>query len=548
MCGYVVAVDDRYGTIRAQCKKCGEGFVLKSNHAIIEEVGRLASRFVPDRKDCCPSLGCDNKDSVYVSANKYHRYGITKFGSPRFRCKSCLTTFSIPDPKDKIPSYRQRVHGFKNIQVFKMLVNKVPLCRICDMNSISMKTLREKIRFIYDQCVLFSAEREKRLMAMEFDTLYISVDRQDYRVNWTNRHDKRNVVLHGTGAADHRSGYILAMHLNFDPDIDPVEANRIARETGEPQTPPCFRNQARIWLPYELGQTGNRTEYYDADENVLEDVAQRYRSVMARADLDSPDVPGSDEKLPGRGVVVHSEYTLFAHFQYLSLLLPKARRTIFYLDQESPIRAAYMGAFWEKILSKDSDAFFVRINKNFTQEQKRDRLNKGKQLLREYAAAHPEYKSLKLADIRQFYIRDTLKSQISIGPWRDLWYPFPFPGMNEPEKAVCWLTDLQDRSYDSDQLAELIHKTTMHPIDNFFGWLRRRVSAFERSLRPSSRAGRVYHQYAPYRPILVEQLMEIARVYYNYVKSGDAKITPAMKLGLAKGPISVDEILYYKPT
>ncbi len=71
------------------------------------------------------------------------------------------------------------------------------------------------------QCLKFAANRERALReGMEIRRLNIAVDRQDYVVNWTQREDKRNVVLHAVGSADNESGYVFGMHPNFDPALD----------------------------------------------------------------------------------------------------------------------------------------------------------------------------------------------------------------------------------------------------------------------------------------------------------------------------------------
>jgi hypothetical protein len=43
----------------------------------------------------------------------------------------------------------------------------------------------------------------------------------------------------------------------------------------------------------------------------------------------------------------------------------------------------------------------------------------------------------------------------------------------------------------------------------------------------------------------VEKLIEVYRVYFNYVKKGDDGLTPAMRLGVAKVPIKLEKILYF---
>ena len=60
--------------------------------------------------------------------------------------------------------------------------------------------------------------------------------------------------------------------------------------------------------------------------------------------------------------------------------------------------------------------------------------------------------------------------------------------------------------------------------------------------------GRTWYGYSPYKPEVVEILLAIFRVFYNYVATGDDKKTPAMRIGLAKAPIDVEDILYYVPS
>jgi hypothetical protein len=43
----------------------------------------------------------------------------------------------------------------------------------------------------------------------------------------------------------------------------------------------------------------------------------------------------------------------------------------FFLDQDSGIRAACLGAFQKEIRSRTCDAFYIRINKTLTVDEKR---------------------------------------------------------------------------------------------------------------------------------------------------------------------------------
>jgi len=56
--------------------------------------------------------------------------------------------------------------------------------------------------------------------------------------------------------------------------------------------------------------------------------------------------------------------------------------------------------------------------------------------------------------------------------------------------------------------------------------------------------GRRWFGYGPYKPVRVGKLLDIFRVFYNFVEVGRDKQTPAMRLGLAKGKRTVENIIY----
>lgn len=56
----------------------------------------------------------------------------------------------------------------------------------------------------------------------------------------------------------------------------------------------------------------------------------------------------------------------------------------------------------------------------------------------------------------------------------------------------------------------------------------------------ASSRGRVWHAYAPYDPERVVWLLELYWTAYNYIFVGKDEKTPAMRLGLAKGPLEYE--------
>lgn len=112
------------------CTSCGEGFPLKSNLGIAEEVERMGSYLSPLGAVRCRNEACTNHtEQVLVgTAGAYASFGKTAIGNPRWRCSVCGKTFS----QNIKATARQREHH-KNKTIFKLLVNKMPIRRIIEV-------------------------------------------------------------------------------------------------------------------------------------------------------------------------------------------------------------------------------------------------------------------------------------------------------------------------------------------------------------------------------------------------------------------------------
>lgn len=270
-------------------------------------------------------------------------------------------------------------------------------------------------------------------------------------------------------------------------------------------------------------------------------IAGTYSLSEKREDVESSEEPTGDEKLPDRGMQTHSEYTLYGHFLYLRHLLASVEKLRFFLDQDSGMRAACLAAFQGGIRERRVDAFYVRINKDMTVDQKRRLINESKKAITKVMKENPE---LSRREAILLLLRQGIERSKLIGKWKDRWVFHPLAKMNEPEKAMCHLTDFGD--LEPDHAAWLYNRASLHGVDSYFNRVRRRQSLLERSISSQANAGRVWSGYAPYNPNQVQKLLDILRVVQNYVlKSDKDSKTPAMRLGLAKGPVKYEDILYF---
>lgn len=115
--------------------------------------------------------------------------------------------------------------------------------------------------------------------------------------------------------------------------------------------------------------------------------------------------------------------------------------------------------------------------------------------------------------------------------------------MSEPQKAICYLTDRGQ--YTADHLAWLYNKASLHAVDSYFNQIRRRIAMLERPMHSSGNAGRTWNAYGAYNPEQVAKLLDIIRVYHNYILQGEDGQTPAMRLGLLRGPVEIEDVIYF---
>lgn len=523
------------------CTFCGEGFPLKSNLGIAEEVERMAAYLSPPDAVFCRNDACANHtDQVPVgTAGAYASFGKTTTGSPRWRCSVCNKTFS----QNTKATARQRDHH-KNKTIFKLLVNKMPVRRIIEVANISPKTFYHRLDFLHRQCQAFSAHRERALASLPIRRLYLGVDRQDYLVNWIVRKDKRSIQLSAIAAVDNEHGYCFGTHLNFDPSLDSEVVQAEVEKNGDLGMPYPHRRFARLWLnaDHELASAKSlRTSRRKL--GLPTQIDEVYAAALMRDDIESPDAPLPVERLPEYGMQTHGEYTMYGHFFFLKRLLGNVQKWRFFIDQDPGLRAACLSAFRDEIRGRTADAFYVRITKDITVDEKRQKYNEAKMLFMKAEVAHP---NMKPQEVKLLLIKERLACMTPHGKWRDRWLDHPFPTMSEPEKAVAFLTDLGD--YDEEHKAWLYNKASMHGVDSFFNQVRRRLSLLERPIHSKSNNGRIWNGYSPYNPGNVAKVLDIMRTVHNYILTGRDGKTPAVRLGLAKAPLDYEDIIYFSST
>jgi len=559
MPGDYIVVASGKGNPALKCSLCGEIFPMHSNLAIAEELLRI-SEYLEPRIPRCPNLDC-------AGGSLCTKYGVNRFGTPRYKCQTCKKVFAFGGAPEK---GQHRTH--QNRDIFCHLVNTVPLRRVMKLLDISASVLYARIDFIHRQCQLFAGERERTLLdRKDLGKRYISTDRQKLLVNWASKKSRKNTVLQSIASADQVTGYVYGAHLNFDPAMDEADVARELSKFGDQKLDPPFRRFARVWLEAEYTKAAVRAGLRRAErkapddesttvtltEKLYQEVAGRYQNTVERVEMDDGEAPSLNTRAPAQGMLLHEQYVMQAHIQFVTRLLQRAEKLRFFVDQESGLRAALMAACPQRTLDRTADSFYVTVLKNVTVDQKRAYVAQSKRVLAKAVAAlnEPEVDpELLLRKAKVMLMRNEIARARKIGKWQDRWLLHPVSDMREPTKLICWLTDIEPSATDpkerEEQLnhsARLYLKASCTEVDRFFMQVRRALTMAERGVISASAERRLWFGKNAYNPAVLVKLLEVFRTYFNYCEVGQDKRTPAMRMGLARGPVAPEDILYFEP-
>lgn len=521
------------------CILCGFAPGLKSNYGIISEYNRISSYLNPPPETSCANTDCDNHlKGITSNPTSYFKKGSTSYGAQRYQCKKCKKTFSI----NRNPLKKQK-KSHKNLYVFNMLMNGMALRRVCKVAGIGPQTLYGKIDFFHKQALGFMGKHESTFFDnFSPDRIYLSTDRQRHVVNWTESNDKRNTHLEVIATADHSTGFVFALNINFDPSKDATEVENLAIQADDYSKPKAFREFGHLWLKedYKNAHAIN-SEKKKPNENttIFSDVKSNYERLLDRQVLDEVDDIDHRVKLPSKGMQVHNDYTMYAHFYHMNELLKNAGKVRFYMDHESGIRAAFMSMFEKRVKEETADSFYVKVKFKVDVHTKKRLVRDSKKRILKVMESNPE---MSRYQAEKNLVAQAYRERQTVGMFKDLWINYPIATMDESEKMVCFLTDIGQ--YDDDHIAGLLLKSTLRPVDRVFLQIRNSARMFTRGVRTAADKHAVYYQHNAYNPLRIVQLLELFRFYYNYCEAGKDKKTPAMRLGLTTKVVNPQEVFY----
>ena len=533
-----------------RCNECKENPPIKSNAAIAEEVARMVEtdglRTLTEQTACrngtCPNHG----RSVTDHPREYRKRGLSKNGDQCYECKSCHRRVVASDPV-RLHDGNQRLA----VDVFSRIANKSPIRGIVRGARLNSHAAYYRILdFIHTRCRAHSSAVDRALLEGRLRLpadMVIESDAQTYTLNWISRMDRRNVELSAYCSVDSGSRFILGLHANFDAGVHAFRINLEAARSGDMQEQEPFRKHARYWLAGDELRAGRSNTFgtLASRRGLATAIQELYARAASREDVEDIELEHMNiaYRTPflRNGLLVHMPYVTYAHWFMLRQLLRGAgvERTQMHFDIDSMSRAAFLCSFLEEVKAGTAHAFYVKYDKYFTIDERRQVVGESRASRNAERAALPE----ELRDqVDLILMKRSLAAGQRHGKWNDLWFEHPNPTMNEPHKAMCWLTP--DATLDEDAVAEMYLRCRLARVDNVFQLTRRFFNAFERPLGTSSGQNTVWHGYQPYNPAMIEKYLTIFRTVANFIQPGDDGRTPAMRLGFAKAPLTYEDVLW----
>ena len=533
-----------------RCHACNESPPIRSNRAIAAELKRILDEgrlWTLTERTACLNATCDNHARpIALHPGQYRKYGFSAKGDRYYRCKSCGSRPLVSDPV-RLHTNNQRVA----VDVFSRIANKSPVRGIIRGASLNSPAAYYRIfDFIHRRCQAHSGAVDRALMDGRMHlpkAMTVESDAQVYTLNWISRMDRRNVDISSYCTVDSNSRFILGLHCNFDAAADAFAINAEAARTGDMGRREPFRQNGRYWLAGDELRAGRSKNFTNPDtrRGLAVAIEELYARAASRDDVEDVELEHMDTAyrtpMLRNGLLVHMPYTTYAHWYLLRQLLDGAgvRRVQAHFDIDSLSRAAFLCSFCDAIKAKRAHGFYVKYSKHYTVDQRRRIVGESRALrAAERAALPPEEQD----NVDLIMMKRSLETGSQHGKWHDLWFDHPNPTMNEPHKAMCWLTP--DDALDADAKVAMFLRAGLARVDNVFQMTRRLFNAFERPLGTSSSQNTVWHGYQPYNPAMVGKYLTVFRTVANFISIGTDGRTPAMRLGFAKQPLTYEDILW----
>jgi transposase-like protein len=525
---------------------------LLSNWGIANEIRRLKTleALTPQIDEYIfHKVGCTNTSSPYENSKSFIKKGKNASGSQKYECKVCGKRTSV-----KLNTVRN--FGFNQkrdevmLPVFRDILFKMPITKICERNHIAPVTFYRKLERIYQRCLEFNERHEKKLKSIEFDDLYLNIDSFVYNLNNIRRRNEGGTIKDGyektetkdaltymTATVEIKSNYVFRSDLSYSSDTDQelIESDTLKYHCDH--TYPYLRKNQHV-RKYTYAPQPPSTH----DKQTYGEYLDKYNEFETR-------------KKFVEGLHINRSYTTLAQHDILRNNL-SFNRVIFVTDKDASTQSAIFRVYKDDFQNdeavyltcdymKESD---YRVTWAEAQKQRRklDSWAKKVGLDEEYLFDQSEAMILNTIEYLDFY-KMTPVGKLTLPKRSPIKVYHPLPSNDEGNRII----ELQsyNPTISKEDLAVIMNNVTIRPINNFFQELRRDNNLLERPLVSARGSGKTYI-YANYNPKYAHMLIQIYRTYYNFIQERSyydkKKMTPAQRIGIVKRKYIYEDIIYMK--
>ncbi|QHE50977.1 insertion element protein [Pontibacillus sp. HMF3514] len=522
-----------------------------SNWSIAEEIHRLIrinSVKVDEpiynfHKEGCPK----HEQTPFKSPSLFYRQGkSSSTGAQQWQCKTCKKKTTLrPDGKKSVV-YNQKRSEI-NLLFTKLLLNREPITRACEVLGIADGTYYDKLEFVYLRCLEFLERNEiKPMQSKEFKEIWINTDKMTYHLNNVRKKGMggskyseleesvfpTNVVI----SADAISRYVFRSDVNYDweASLDDIEKDTIqfkddhlgvyARKNARhtkfsfyPQPPSANDTQSKAEYNNDLSKVEKRAKYTD-------------------------------------GLQVNSTYTSIAHYWLIKEMV-NASEWRFITDEDSSLITAIFRVFAREIRLSDGHHFLCQTDKTKSRKQARQEFLEAQNELLEWANFN-DIKTKKLRDLAKLKLEKLFEThhfhkEVKTSTGTHLEYDdnpieHPLATIDRGYRSVDCTTNLS--SLEPKDIAELMLNVNDNASNAFIQQIRRRLSILERPLT-TARGDQKSYIYANFNPKYAQMAITILRTYYNFClpyKTGKVNKTPAQRLGIVDKIFELKDIIYLR--
>lgn len=554
------AGDDKSLNCNPDPIKIGYGAVLDSrtyvvsNWSVAEEIERLVR--IQTVEDIEPDYdfhkeGCIASDlTPFIEPKTFYKRGKSTANSQRYQCKECKKFTNVLPNQRQSSTYHQKRSEIMPLFA-KLLLNRTPVSRTCEILGIGRGTYYDKLEILYRRCLEFLEKHEtKPLINAEFKKMWLNTDKMTYYLNNVRKKGQGSSQFDGIEelqlptsvviSADVLSRYVFRCDVAYDWDIT---LSDIALDTAllkEDHLNLFAKKHARFdaYSHFPMPPSKNDTQTQSDYHKELLKIERREKYID--------------------GLHVQAAYTTIAHFWLIKQLV-KTSEWRFVTDDDKSLINSIHRVFSQEIRRTDGHHFLCQTDKTKSRKKAYEEFKEAKANLLEWGSVR-DIGTNSLRKLAYLYLTELFETHkfhkvesdgvSSHNEYADNPIEHPLATPDRGFRSVDCTTDVS--FLEAKDVVALIVNVNDNATNTFIQHIRRRLSILERPLTTARGDGKSYI-YSNFNPKYAQMALTILRTYYNFclaykTKEGKTETiaTPAQRLGIAKKQYELNDIIYLR--